>query len=58
MTVTDGELHVEGLVSKDKFTNEDRITLESFIKMLGYDYYIKSDFKLGVRRIQKVIIDG
>ncbi len=53
LTITDGELHVEGLLSNNDFCSSDKRTIEDFIKNLGFDYYISSYYKNGKRKIVK-----
>jgi hypothetical protein len=53
ITITDGELHVEGLLSNNDFCSKDKRTIEDFIKSLGFDYYISSYYKNNERIIVK-----
>jgi hypothetical protein len=35
ISIVDGEVHVEGLLSRDKFTREDIEEIRAFVKSLG-----------------------
>lgn len=39
ITFTNGQAHVEGLLSKKKITNKDITTLEKYLTSKGYDRY-------------------
>ena len=56
ITITDGEPHIEGLLSTDKLTASDKESLHTYISMLGYDYYITSRFIEGKRKNEKIYI--
>lgn len=54
ITIADGELHIEGLLSLEKPTKKDFKTINELVKLLGYDYYVKSSIVNGERVIKKV----
>ena len=54
ITITDGEPHVEGLIAKDRFNKKDKDTIETYIRSLGYKYYITSHYKNSKRIINKI----
>jgi len=56
ITITDGDPHVEGLLSLAGFTHKDRDMIYSFIRSLGFDYFISSKFVNGERVIKKEAI--
>ena len=53
LTVTDGEMHVEGLISINDFESKDKRNIERFIRRMGFKYYISSYYKNDVRIIEK-----
>jgi hypothetical protein len=53
LTVTDGELHIEGALSTVKSTKKDKLAMVKYIKSLGYDSFISSTFKDGKRIITR-----
>lgn len=53
MTVTNGQLHIEGLLSKDACMLIDLAEVEQEIKRMGFDHYYYSRFKNGERRLLK-----
>ena len=54
ITITDGEVHIEGLLSKNKLTHYDKESLHKYISSLGYTYYITSRFNKGKRCKEKI----
>ncbi len=53
LTIVDGEMHVEGLISQDNFISEDKRSIERYIRRKGFKYYISSHFKDKKRIIKK-----
>ena len=52
MTITDGELHVEGLISIEDFSAEDVKTMSEICMDFGFTSYITSTFVKG-KRVKK-----
>jgi len=53
LTVVNGQLHIEGLLSKDELTHIDLIDVEKQIKAMGFDHYHYSRFKHKQRVLMK-----
>ena len=51
ISIVDGEVHIEGLLSRDKFTREDIEEIRAFIKSLGFDECVCSHYVDGERII-------
>jgi len=54
MTITDGELHIEGTISTEPATAQDKIDIHSICTDFGFTYYITSTFIKGKRVYKRV----
>lgn len=57
ITITDGEPHVEGVISREKLSREDSLTLEKFCSSLGFDGYTCSHFENGERITTRIPLE-
>jgi hypothetical protein len=53
LNVVNGQLHIEGLLSKEDLKRDDLLEVEQEIKRRGFDHYYYSRFKHGQRRLIK-----
>ena len=53
ITIVDGEVHIEGLLSKDDCSLIDLTEIEQELLKMGFKHYRYSRFKNGKRRLVK-----
>ena len=53
LNVVNGQLHIEGLLSKEDLKRVDLFEVEQEIKRMGFDHYYYSRFKFGKRVLMK-----
>lgn len=53
VTITDGELHIEGLICNTPFTSKDREDIHSICMDFGFTYYMQSSFGDDGERVHK-----